>query len=69
MRSFTVYTIHQKYITGMIKRSIRWAVHVARMVETRNAYKMFAGKRDGIGSTHEGGEKCTHNFGDYIQIL
>jgi hypothetical protein len=30
---------------------------VARMVETRNAYKMLVGKSDGICSTYNGGER------------
>jgi hypothetical protein len=39
----------------------RWKGHVARMVETRNAYIMLARKSDGIGSTYtyNGGERRT----------
>jgi hypothetical protein len=33
----------------MIKsRRIKWAVHVARMGEKRNAYRIFVGKPEGI---------------------
>jgi hypothetical protein len=35
-------------IIRMIKsRRMRWAGHVARMGETRNAYRILAGKREG----------------------
>jgi hypothetical protein len=42
MRSFVIYIIR------MIKsRRMRWAVHVARMGEKRNAYGLLLGKLEG----------------------
>jgi hypothetical protein len=34
-------------IIRMIKSSMRWAGHVARLVEKRNAYRLLVGKPEG----------------------
>jgi hypothetical protein len=43
MKSIILY-FSQNIIRMIKSRRLRWAGHVARMVETRNAYRMLVGK-------------------------
>jgi hypothetical protein len=46
MRSFITFTLTPSIIIT-IKSRIRWAGHVARMGEKRNAYRILVGKPEG----------------------
>jgi hypothetical protein len=47
MRNFITYTLLQVIIRKIKCRSMRWAVHVARMGEKRNAHRILVGKPEG----------------------
>jgi hypothetical protein len=48
MRSFMICTLRQVHGIIIIKsRRMRWAGHVARMGEKRNAYRLLVGKPEG----------------------
>jgi hypothetical protein len=46
MRNFITYTPHET-IRTIKSRKMRWAGHVARMGEKRNAYRILVGKPEG----------------------
>jgi hypothetical protein len=51
----------------MIKsRRIRWAGHVARLVEKRNAYRLLAGKPEGKRPLGRSGRKWEDNINIYL---
>jgi hypothetical protein len=43
-------------------RRVRWAVHVARIEEKRNAYRLFVGKPEGTGSLGRPRRKWVDNI-------
>jgi hypothetical protein len=54
MEKITYEELHNLYSSPYIirkiqSRSMRWAGHIARMAEMRNAYKIVDGKRKGKG--------------------
>jgi hypothetical protein len=54
MRSFVICTLRQVRIIRIIKSSrMRWAGHVARMGEKRNAYRLLVGKAGGKEATRK----------------
>jgi hypothetical protein len=47
MRSFITLYASPNVISAVKSRRMRWAKHVARMGEMKNAYEILAGKPDG----------------------
>jgi hypothetical protein len=46
-RSFVICILRQVHIIRIIKSRMRWASHVTRMGEKRNAYRLLVGKPEG----------------------
>jgi hypothetical protein len=46
VRNFTIYT-HRQILLDNKKRRMRWAGHVTRMGEGREAYRVLVGKSEG----------------------
>jgi hypothetical protein len=53
-------------IIRIIKSRMRWAGHVARMGETRNAYRLLVGKPE--GKRPLGRPRCTSRWVDNIRM-
>jgi hypothetical protein len=47
MRSFVICTLLPSTIRVIMSRRMRWAGHVARIGENRNAYRLLVGKPEG----------------------
>jgi hypothetical protein len=47
MRSFVFCTLSSSIIRIIKSRRMRWAGHVAKMGEKRNAYRLLVGKPEG----------------------
>jgi hypothetical protein len=64
-------------IVGILFQHRRWAVHVARMVETKNAYRLLVGKPDGKRLLGRPRRRCLDSIvtlggfysGDYEECL
>jgi hypothetical protein len=64
MRSSIMFTLHHYYFRMIKSRRMRWAGHVMRMWEMRNACKMLVGKTEGKKSL----EKHRHIWEDNIKM-
>jgi hypothetical protein len=47
MHNEEVHSLYSSPNTILVKSSLRWAGHVACMVEVRNAYKIWVGRDEG----------------------
>ena len=56
------------YVVRVIKSGrLRWAVHVARMEESRSTFNILTVKPTGKRHLGRSGRRCDHNVGNWYQ--
>jgi hypothetical protein len=62
MKSFMICTLRPSIIRIMKAKRMRWAGHVARMLEKRNAYRLLVRKPEGRRPLGTSGRRWVDNI-------